>query len=169
MFTWIWPTQIWYIIRYNDNFEAIALLEADNYVEFQIIIGCWCAKASINSTGDRLYHVNQFNISIAYGLLSVLCYTTIVIWQADLVILWLRLCVLKPYCGHSFPMPRHWRNVIFDIAIHQTHDDVIKWKHFPRNWPFVRGIHRSRWIPHTKASDAELWCFLWSASEQTVE
>ena len=38
-------------------------------------------------------------------------------------------------------------------------------KHFPRNWPFVRGIHRSQWIPHTKANDAELWCFLWSASE----
>ena len=26
-----------------------------------------------------------------------------------------------------------------------------------------------RWILHTKASDAELWCFLWSASEPTVE
>ena len=25
----------------------------------------------------------------------------------------------------------------------ELHDDVIKWKHFPRNWPFVRGIHRS--------------------------
>ena len=24
-----------------------------------------------------------------------------------------------------------------------SHDDVIKWKHFPRNWPFLRGIHRS--------------------------
>ena len=24
-----------------------------------------------------------------------------------------------------------------------AHDDVIKWKHFPRHWPFVRGIHRS--------------------------
>ena len=24
-----------------------------------------------------------------------------------------------------------------------THDDIIKWKHFPRYWPFVRGIHRS--------------------------
>ena len=23
------------------------------------------------------------------------------------------------------------------------HADVIKWKHFPRYWPFVRGIHRS--------------------------
>ena len=27
------------------------------------------------------------------------------------------------------------------IAFH--HDDVIKWKHFPRYWPFVREIHRS--------------------------
>ena len=25
----------------------------------------------------------------------------------------------------------------------KLHDDVIKWKHFPRYWPFVRGIHRS--------------------------
>ena len=24
-----------------------------------------------------------------------------------------------------------------------THDDFIKWKHFPHCWPFVRGIHRS--------------------------
>ena len=27
--------------------------------------------------------------------------------------------------------------------MHIFHDDVIKWKHFPRHWPFVRGIHRS--------------------------
>ena len=24
-----------------------------------------------------------------------------------------------------------------------VYDDVIKWKHFPRFWPFVRGIHQS--------------------------
>ena len=42
----------------------------------------------------------------------------------------------------------------------EWHDDVMKWKHFLRYWPFVRGIHRSRWIPRTKASDAELWYFL---------
>ena len=29
------------------------------------------------------------------------------------------------------------------IWIPSFHDDVIKWKHFPRYWPFVRGIHRS--------------------------
>ena len=33
-----------------------------------------------------------------------------------------------------------WTGVYY--AVHQLlHDDVIKWKHFPRNWPFVRGIH----------------------------
>ena len=30
------------------------------------------------------------------------------------------------------------------INIYDIHDDVIKWKHFPRHWPFVRGIH---WCP----------------------
>ena len=27
--------------------------------------------------------------------------------------------------------------------LHVYHDDVIKWKHILRYWPFVRGIHRS--------------------------
>ena len=55
-----------------------------------------------------------------------------------------------------------------------SHDDVIKWKHFPRHWPFVRHwslwgeFTGDRWIPLTKTSDAELWCFLWSAPKQTV-
>ena len=32
-----------------------------------------------------------------------------------------------------------------DISIenYSVHDDVIKWKHFPRYWPFVWWIHRS--------------------------
>ena len=31
------------------------------------------------------------------------------------------------------------------LVIHAlgSHDDVMKWKYFPRYWPFVRGIHRS--------------------------
>ena len=27
--------------------------------------------------------------------------------------------------------------------VYSVDDDVIKWKHFPRNWPFVRRNHRS--------------------------
>ena len=30
-----------------------------------------------------------------------------------------------------------------DDRAYEIHDDVIKWKHFPRHWPFVRGIRRS--------------------------
>ena len=32
-------------------------------------------------------------------------------------------------------------NDLFDTE--PLHDDVIKWKHFPRYWPFVGGIQRS--------------------------
>ena len=40
---------------------------------------------------------------------------------------------------------KHLRYVTIDVC-HVSgmyHYDVIKWKHFPRYWPFVRGIYRS--------------------------
>ena len=43
-------------------------------------------------------------------------------------------------------------------------DDVIKWKHIFRvTDPLYGQFTGHRWIPLTKASDAERWCFLWSA------
>ena len=33
--------------------------------------------------------------------------------------------------------------ILVNINTVAAADDVIKWKHFPCNWPFVRGIHRS--------------------------
>ena len=50
-----------------------------------------------------------------------------------------------------------------------SHDDVIKWKHISCYWPFVRETTAHQWIPLTKVSDAELWCFLWFAPGQTGE
>ena len=32
---------------------------------------------------------------------------------------------------------------LFSPSKQTSNNDVIKWKHFPRHWPFVRGIHRS--------------------------
>ena len=48
-------------------------------------------------------------------------------------------------------MPKLWRQILsFQTDFFKIYmpppgyqDDVIKWKHFPRYWPFVRGIHRS--------------------------
>ena len=42
--------------------------------------------------------------------------------------------------------PGHW------LRIH--HDNVIKWKHFPRYWPW--------WIPRTKASDALVFSLIYA-------
>ena len=44
----------------------------------------------------------------------------------------------------------------------EDHDDFIKWKHFARYWPLCGEFTGHRWIPLTKASDGELWCFVWS-------
>ena len=53
-----------------------------------------------------------------------------------------------------------------------VHNDAIKWRHFPRYLPFVRGIHLSPVNSHQKGQwrrHAELWRFLWSAPEQMVD
>ena len=36
-----------------------------------------------------------------------------------------------------------WEESMRNSRCCRVHDDVTKWKHFPRDWPFVRGIHRS--------------------------
>ena len=36
-----------------------------------------------------------------------------------------------------------FQSITYCYMIYTYHDDVIKWKHFPRYWPLVRGIHRS--------------------------
>ena len=42
-----------------------------------------------------------------------------------------------------------------------SHGDVIKWKHLPRYWPFVRGIHRSPVNSPHKVQWRGALMFLW--------
>ena len=79
---------------------------------------------------------------------------------------------------------RYNKNMMKNIAT-LTHQNIYDYHHWSfkqrrtwwrdqtelslRKWPFVRGTTGNRWIPSTKASGAELWCFLWSTTEQTVE
>ena len=53
------------------------------------------------------------------------------------------------------------------VNIVSSHDDVIK--HFLCYWSIVSGIHRPEVDSLTKPSDAEFWCLLLCASEQTFE
>ena len=52
------------------------------------------------------------------------------------------------WCGRRFhvissrPSRRHFA-ILWIVTGFYTHDDIIKWKHISRYWPFVRGIRRS--------------------------
>ena len=48
--------------------------------------------------------------------------------------------VLYARCHDMDPLPTL---LVLYVVKPPVHDDVIKWKHFPCYWPFVRGIHRS--------------------------
>ena len=61
-------------------------------------------------------------------------------------------------------------NRICTRTYHNYQDEVTKWKHFPRYWPFVRGIHRSPlmfsstcawingWVKNRDAADLKRHC-----------
>ena len=61
---------------------------------------------------------------------------------------------------------RNWETL---IVLESNHDDVIKWRHFPRYWSFVREIHRSPVNSPHKGQWREALNFLWSVTEQTIE
>ena len=46
------------------------------------------------------------------------------------------------YKKNHFPSYFKWMSIT-GYSQPGHHDDIIKWKHFPRYWPFMQGIHRS--------------------------
>ena len=61
-----------------------------------------------------------------------------VVWNVSIFSRWVTsIWLVRPAAATSGNL------CVFDATFPVSHDDVIKWKHFPRNWPFVLGIHRS--------------------------
>ena len=52
---------------------------------------------------------------------------------------WKRPTLCRRHCNAYFLATKFLHVFILPWT---GHDDVIRWKHFPRYWPFVRGIHR---------------------------
>ena len=82
----------------------------------------------------------------------VLCFVIVSIWYH-------LIDDLRDKLAHIFKVALCYINSPVSYYVHISsvsctlllfHDDVIKWKLFPRNWPFVRGIHRS---PVTQSFD----------------
>ena len=87
--------------------------------------------ADVTILGTRrhfvLFHLRCFLPFLVASLMSL---------TASLVTIMLQYHVHS--CIWHFPLLCHCY-----VHFLHSHDDVIKWKHFPRNWLFVRGIHRS--------------------------
>ena len=52
------------------------------------------------------------------------------------------LCVTAGFPRDGYVTVKSRYHTVSPHEVHLVHDDVIKWKHFPCYWPFVRGIHR---------------------------
>ena len=62
-----------------------------------------------------------------------------IVWYYD-TISSCTISLVAVHCGSSLiPLPP-----LVARSGGSSHDDIIKWKHFPRYWPFVRGIRRSQ-------------------------
>ena len=73
----------------------------------------------------------------------------------------------------KYPNSQNWTTVISDVDSYFVsrfpHDDVIKWKHFPRYWPFLWGIyrwpvnspHKSQWRKALMFSLIYAWITSW--------
>ena len=113
---------IYYYIgpRYNGTRLYVSLkCDLKIFIRFSI---CWiCISPKINDT--KMY----FSSNTLYVILFKL-HTH---WEST------KNEMFKP--GMKTALFVLWQNC--DLT--NSHDDVIKWKHFPRYWPFVRGIHRS--------------------------
>ena len=81
----------------------------------------------------------------------------VIVWQA------MHHCYRNNSKGYGYDRPaaNHTKH-------NKSHDDIIKRKHFPRYWPFVRNIHRSPVKFSKRPVTWGFWYFLWSTSEQTI-
>ena len=67
-------------------------------------------------------------------------------------------------CCHLTNHVRHWRVGRSSTAMMTSSNGNI----FRVTGHLCREFTGPRWIPRTKASDAELWCFLWSAPKKRL-
>ena len=74
-------------------------------------------------------------MSLCFHMYQVWSLWGIISWRVVKIKYAVRSWITVAYVMYiSWPCQNHVRDI---------HDDVIKWKHFPRYWPFVREIHRS--------------------------
>ena len=79
---------------------------------------------------------------------TVSAFIMLIYWfRYQIILYWGCYHVIQSFWHYGHVIIIKWRQEIswwYDMRVARAyHDDVIEWKHFPRYWPFVYGIHRS--------------------------
>ena len=102
----------------------------------------------------------------------------VVLWQVQLFMSW----YIRSFFGFTFLNILYFfkyscTNIFHRRSLYTVYN-VMKWKHFPRYWPFVRGIHRSPaltfyfictwisdWVNNREAGDLRRHCAHYDVSD----
>ena len=123
-------TKFWTHTQKNVHFTIL-------HLGVSVTISLNCDVKSLGETGPRYPSSGQFLFCRLFpskhdkGGRSILCWYMNYHGHATVLYIMLRHAAL------------HLTEIHMKVNPSWPHDDVIKWKHFPRNWPFVREIHRS--------------------------
>ena len=114
------------------------------YLVLILDIGTW-QNGCVNNryVGDLRRHRAHYDVTvIVYTIHFYICYANVIIVLSSTLVQvtdW----HLVAYCNSG-----RW-NCKQGISTHPGPVDVVKWKPFPRYWPFARGIH---WSPMNSPS-----------------
>ena len=97
----------------------------------------------------HLWHI-RVTVSMGMSVCGLYCGVHSISYVGIFSVTCLWLCHTSKVCCESFTIflkhqsAKHEHDCRYaHFVLCRDHDDVIKWKHFPRYWPFVWGIHRS--------------------------
>ena len=143
----------WHIQFKNTEICKFDTSWSNNNVKNKTCLACWRHDLKAPSTSLGLYAGNQLATGRSWNKSPIMRSV-----NGAFVVNAIK-AFNKQSDGKWNRIPKHACDSIL------MHDDVIKWRHFPRYWPFVRGIHRSPVNSPHKGQWRGVWCFLWSASE----
>ena len=162
------------LMAWSDYKHQIVLwIAAQMFIRYAWLLGLWQLRGTSYMYCSYLshhgaLHWNQYNPRLKSFIIKshIVWYK----WPPPSMTSIYPLDVMHGLCPYRFNMPTPPLflanySLIYGCYQSSAHDDVIKWKHFRLTGHLCREFTGPRWIPPTKASDAELWCFLWSASE----
>ena len=122
-----------------------------------ITVTCVTTMTAASLFVERTDTIFERIICIMIVTFSPIC--TIMLLKCASISLGINVMLKSP---PSHYLSQFWPNIRLSRP---HHDNVVKWKYFPRYWPLCRELLVNSL---TRASDTEIWCFLWSLSDKRL-